>query len=76
MHGNFKGACIALGLCEDDSQWIEIEAMSEAVDVATPFVIRHLFATILLECHPTDPKAIFDHFSDAMKEDYVHKKKR
>jgi hypothetical protein len=73
MHGNFKGVCIALGLCvDDDSQWIE--AMNEAVDVATPFVIRQLFATILLECHPTDPKAIFDQFSDAMGGDYVHKR--
>jgi hypothetical protein len=69
---DFKGACIAMGLCEDDSQWIE--AMKEAVEISTPFVIRQLFANILLHCNPTDPKAIFDEFSDAMKEDFVHKR--
>lgn len=72
MYPDFKGACIALGLCEDDSQWIE--AMNEAVDIATPFVIRQLFANILLHCNPTDPKAIFDQFADAMKEDFVHRR--
>ena len=37
-HSDFRGACIALGLCEDDSQWIE--AMEEAVLISVPFVIR------------------------------------
>eukprot|EP00956_Cyclotella_meneghiniana_P009871 scaffold13641_cov42-Cyclotella_meneghiniana.AAC.15 len=58
---DFKGACIELGLCEDDSQWID--TMEEAVEISRPFVIRGLFCNIVLECHPTDPLAMFNRFA-------------
>eukprot|EP00956_Cyclotella_meneghiniana_P038178 scaffold149794_cov40-Cyclotella_meneghiniana.AAC.3 len=70
---DFKGACIELGLCEDDSQWIE--TMEEAVEISRPFVIRELFCNIVLECHPTDPIAMFNQFASAMREDFIHSRR-
>lgn len=72
LYPDFKGACIAMGLCDDDSQWIQ--AMEEAVQISHAFVIRELFCNILLHCHPTDPRGIFDQFCNSMREDFVHRR--
>ena len=41
IHDTFRSACVASNLCENDTQWIE--AMTEAVQISIPFVIRELF---------------------------------
>ena len=49
--------------------------MEEAVEISRPFVIRGLFCNIVLECHPTDPLAMFNRFASAMREDFVHSRR-
>ncbi len=71
LHETYRAACIAMDLTEDDSHWFE--TMSEAVLVSHASSIRELFANIVLHCEPSEPRAIFDHFKDDMKEDLVRK---
>ncbi|KAL7494366.1 hypothetical protein ACHAWT_004061, partial [Skeletonema menzelii] len=74
LHETYKGACIALDLAEDDSQWIE--CMEEAELTKMPRAMRQLFCNILTECNPTSPKEMFERFSFAMSEDFVYKLKQ
>ncbi|KAL7481391.1 hypothetical protein ACHAW6_009557 [Cyclotella cf. meneghiniana] len=69
LYPDFKDACIALGLCEDDCQ--RIEDMAEAVQISHPFVIQELFCNILLNCNPTNPRTIFEQLSSSMREGFV-----
>ncbi|XP_062080881.1 uncharacterized protein LOC133785677 [Humulus lupulus] len=45
---NFKGTCYALGLLDDDKEWID--CLTEAAIWATGKELRHLFVTILIHC--------------------------
>ncbi|KAI8595348.1 hypothetical protein EDD21DRAFT_294182, partial [Dissophora ornata] len=38
-----------------------------------PSNLRHLFATILHFCAPSDPAALWDEFSIHLTEDYMHR---
>ncbi len=64
-----KAACVALGLCDDDSEWID--CLTDAVELALPRHIRKLFCTILLECEPTSPKILYKKFRADMSEDFL-----
>ncbi|ESR49566.1 hypothetical protein CICLE_v10033686mg [Citrus x clementina] len=44
----FKAACYALGLLDDDKEWID--CLTEAAIWATENELRHLFVTILIHC--------------------------
>lgn len=44
----FSETCLALGLIEDDDEWIK--AMNEAVGWMMPRQLRKLFVRILLHC--------------------------
>lgn len=63
LYHDFKGACIALGLCEDDSQWME--AMAEAVRISHPSVNENC------SYNPEDSGAIFDQYSSRRKENFI-----
>ena len=73
VHKTFKRACVALGLCESDKQWVD--CLKEATEIAVPFSIRQLFCSILVQCEPADPLALFSEFEHAMREDFVKKRK-
>ncbi|XP_062113106.1 uncharacterized protein LOC133824253 [Humulus lupulus] len=49
---NFKGACYAVGLLDDDKEWIDF--LTEAAIWATGKELRHLFAMILIHCQVFD----------------------
>ncbi len=66
----FREACIALELCEYDSQWID--CMTEATPITVPRGLHTLFCNILVNCKPTRPRAIFDQFESATSEDFKH----
>ena len=48
----FKSACYALGLLDDDKEWVE--CLAEASTWASGYELRHLFVTILIHCQVAD----------------------
>ena len=72
IHTTYKSACIAAGLLEDDSQWLE--CLQEASLTKMPGGIRDLFVVIIYACQPADPGNLFHQFKDFMMEDYVHRR--
>jgi hypothetical protein len=62
LHPTFKDACIACGLLEDDSEWHQ--CLREARHMATGYQLCHLFVTILHDCIPTDPRALWEEFAN------------
>lgn len=65
----FSETCLALGLIEDDDEWIK--AMNEAAGWMMPRQLRKLFVRILLHCQPLHPEELWESFKVAMSEDYV-----
>ena len=74
LYDTYKGACVARGLLEDDTEWHA--CMEEAVLFKSPRALRDLFLAILENCAPTDPKALFDQFNCDMMEDFTYKYKQ
>jgi hypothetical protein len=70
VYSTFKEAAKALGLLDDDQEWIR--CMEEAVTYAMPTALRQLFATILIFCNPTDAHSLFERYKDHMTEDYIY----
>lgn len=68
VHPSFTAACLALGLIEDDEEWVR--AMEEAVVWMMPRRLRQLFVRILIHCQPVHPEELWDKFKDAMSEDF------
>jgi len=58
VYQTYAEAANALGLLEDDSIWRACLAESAASDTASQQ--RYLFATILLNCEPTDSLALYE----------------
>ena len=59
----FHQACLACGLLEDDNEWRQ--CLQEAAHMASDHQLRNLFVTILRDCSPSDPLALwleFTHF--------------
>ena len=58
----FKEACFNLGLLGDDKEWID--CLEDASTMQTGYVLCTLFATILNECHPSQPLDLWEQFKD------------
>ncbi|XP_044010215.1 ATP-dependent DNA helicase PIF1-like [Aphidius gifuensis] len=71
VHDTYHGACVALGLIEDDSEWDR--AMTEGEIWMMPRQLRHLFVRILIYCQPNNPNELWENFKDALSEDFKHK---
>ncbi|CAG8468839.1 10926_t:CDS:1, partial [Acaulospora morrowiae] len=53
-HVTFKNVCQAMGLLQDD---LELDqCLKEVSIIQTGQQLRHLFVTILINCHPTEPE--------------------
>ena len=63
----FKEACIARGLLEDDSEWHQ--CLEEAKEMQMGGQLRRLFVTILCDCFPTNPRALWDDFKSYLCDD-------
>jgi len=63
----FKGACIALGLLEDDGDWVA--HFREGAQFMTCRALRHLFALALQYTTISNPLAIWETFSPDMCDD-------
>lgn len=56
----FTATCLALGLIEDDEEWMR--AMDEAVKWMMPRQFRRLFARILIHCQPLHHEGLWEKF--------------
>ncbi|XP_059290173.1 uncharacterized protein LOC132043732 isoform X1 [Lycium ferocissimum] len=44
--------------------------MSEAISYRMPYSLRHLFATLLIYCNPTNPRELWEKFEKPLSEDF------
>ncbi|XP_013617698.1 PREDICTED: uncharacterized protein LOC106324244 [Brassica oleracea var. oleracea] len=73
-HPDFKSVCHARGLLDDDVEWLE--SMSEGARTATPYQLRDMFVTFLINCFVASPKGLWEHSWKSMSEDILHKRQR
>ena len=71
MHDTFKLACVAMGLLEDDEEWIQ--CLKEAAVMKTGYQLRRLFSIILTQYSPLNPCALWNQFSMHICDDLTHK---
>lgn len=67
----FKSACIALGLLEDDGEWVQ--CLQEAAILKTGYQLRRLFVVILTQCAPLYPHLLWRQFAMHICDDLAHK---
>jgi hypothetical protein len=60
LHPTFHAACLAHGLLKDDNEWRQ--CLQEAAHMASGYQLRNLFVTILHDCSPSDPLALWMKF--------------
>ena len=69
-HPTFHAACLAHGLLEDDNEWRQ--CLQEAAHMASGHQLRNLFVTILGDCSPSDPLALWMEFRVNICDDLQH----
>lgn len=70
VYPTFKSACLALGLLEDDSEWIQ--CLVEVVVMKSGRQLRALFASILAQCMPSSPLELWERFRGDLCDDLHH----
>ena len=70
-HDSYQEGCRALGLLDDDKEWIG--ALSESSFTATSHQMRKLFVTIIMFCTVSNPPALFDAHWINMSDDILYK---
>lgn len=70
VNSTFRGAAAARGLLLDDSEWIAL--FNESVTFMLPPALQRLFATVLLNCEPSDGKELSLKYCDAFSDDFLH----
>jgi PIF1-like helicase/Helicase len=70
-YDTFKEACFALGLLEDDREWIQ--CLTEAGQMQIGYTLRMLFATIIFHCNPTSPGVLWNRFKHHICDDLLYK---
>jgi len=70
LYPTFREAYIAYGLTEDDNEWHQ--CLEEAKHMAVGHQMRHLFVTIIKDCNPADPRALWDTFWQDICDDLKH----
>lgn len=68
IHETYQAAAQARGLLESDDEWHW--CMEEASQHQMPSQLRHLFAIILVHCHHSTPKTLWDAYLNDMSEDF------
>lgn len=70
IHATNKDACLALGLLEDDAEWIT--CINEASSFQKPKQLRQLLACLMVYANPINLRLIWDSFYEHFSEDYAH----
>ena len=70
-HPTFYAACIARGLLENDGEWSQ--CLAEASMMQTGGRLRHLFATILLFCNPSQPDQLWQQYRSHICDDLPYR---
>ena len=70
VHDSFKGACEALGLLDDDSEFVN--AIIEAAVWSTGHCLRKLFVTMLLSNCLQKPEVVWMKCSKLLSEDMFY----
>jgi hypothetical protein len=70
-HPTFKAACEAMGLLEDDREWIK--TFEEAGVFMKGSALRSLFVVALLHGSVSNAKALWEQFKDVICDDLAHK---
>jgi hypothetical protein len=70
-YNSFKETAIASGIMEDDSEWDAV-LTEYASFITNADYMRKLFAQILINCEPGNPKALWDKHKVSMSEDIFH----
>lgn len=66
----YRDACYAMGLLEDDSEYVE--AIKEASFSAVPSYLRYLFGTLLISESLSRPEFVWENTWTLMAEDILH----
>lgn len=68
-HPTYKAACASLNLIENEEEMTLL--MDELVQEQFPSTLRTTFATLLSNCHPLDPRHLWEHYKQHLAEDYL-----
>ena len=71
--GSYRAAAIALGLCQNDQNYID--CLDDAVVYAMPSALRQLYCVILTQCFPADPRLLLLQFKKYLMEDFTRKRR-
>ncbi|KAF8113594.1 hypothetical protein N665_0047s0003 [Sinapis alba] len=71
---DYKSVCYAKGYLDNNVLWHE--SMSECSTWATPFQIRDMFVTFLINYFVSSPKDLWEHSWKSMSEDILYKRQR
>jgi hypothetical protein len=74
LHPTFRAACQAMGLLEDDQEWLR--TFEEAAHFRTGTYLRSLFTIALLHGSVTDPPALWAQFKHTICDDLPHRLSR
>lgn len=74
IHESFKAACYARGLLDGDKEWHD--AMDEASQWATSYLLRSLFVLILIYCEVSQPLKLWNHCWKYMADDVLRKQQK
>ncbi|XP_024009309.1 uncharacterized protein LOC112084413 [Eutrema salsugineum] len=72
LHLDYKAACYAKGLLDNDKEWHA--AMEETNTWATPFQLRQMFVTLLIYCEVGNPKELWKRCWKTLSEDITYRK--
>lgn len=70
MYPTYKDACYALGVIDDDREYIE--ALQEANTWGTPTYLRSLFATLLLTNAMHRPDHVWNKCWELLSDDFLN----
>ena len=70
QYPSFREASIAHGLLKDDQEWFQ--CLKEASHMQMGSQLRSLFVTIIKDCSPADPRALWDRFWPNICDDLRH----
>ena len=70
----FQEVCRELGLLKDDLEWQQV--LEESVGTKLCPQIQELYVVIMMFCHPSNPRALYDEFWQTWTDDFEQRGRR